>query len=107
MIQCGNLCLETTSFTLLQALALSFGLGGSLIMYLLLNSMLRAQNLVDFHAVFHVFSCPAAIMVAPLATVAALGPVAALKYLWIKPVHSKRAPANALLQKTLSPSTAV
>ena len=34
-------------------------------------------------------------------------PVAALKYLWIKPVHSKRAPANALLQKTLSPSTAV
>lgn len=81
MIQCGNLCLETSTFTLLQVLALAFGLGGALVLYMLFNTMIRAQKLVDYHAFFHIWSLPVSLLLAPLAIVAALTPVLAIKLL--------------------------
>ena len=80
IIQCGNLTLETTTFTLLQTLALLFGLVGSLLFYMVFNDMVAAQKLVDYHALFHICAHPSTILLAPLVTVAALAPVVACKY---------------------------
>jgi len=48
--------------------------------YTLFNDSIKAQKLVDYHAVFHLCSSPTALLLLPLASVAALGPVVALKY---------------------------
>ena len=89
MIQCGNLCLETTTFTAVQVLALGFGIMGSVVLYTLCNNIVGAHKLVDYHAVFHIWTSPATLLVAPLATAAALVPVAALKFAGT-PQHAQR-----------------
>jgi hypothetical protein len=90
VIQMANLCHETTAFTLPQVAALAAGLGGSVGMYLVLNSIPRAQGLVDYYAFFHTSASPVAILTVPLVTVAAMAPVVACNA-WTLKRHTERA----------------
>jgi len=56
VIQCANICLETTTFSMVQAGALAFGLLFSLAIYLLFNDMIKAQarNVIVSHSQVYV-----------------------------------------------------
>jgi hypothetical protein len=83
--QAANLSAETHTFTLPQALAIALSLLGSLGVYYLCNRAPRAQKLVDLHSFSATAADPVFLLLLPLALVASLAPVHAVRLLLSQP----------------------
>lgn len=80
IVQCCNLAFETHTFTTLQVLSLVLGLGGSFTLYALCNDSPKAEQLVDYYALFNAFNEPASLLLAMLVVVLCMIPVVTAKY---------------------------